>query len=875
AKTDYEKEERRKELKHLRGEDTWMLPEVSEHLEKLAEEHSVKEKKKKKKEKKSKKAKKEKKKKDKKDRKKESSDSSSNSEDEWVEAKPALQSGNIEKAWKVKKEICDSTGQSSQRDEWMTLDFMTIKTVSTAALRAEKEKEQELQREKTQALEQAGLRERELNPYWKDGGSGLPPEDHDSTPVKKAIMVEDGGLSWLKKSYQRMNEQAEREKRSLEEVVAERYGSMEQFQKRLEEAEKKVPLHNQAKDPGRERWRKPRNWESKPSEEGERRHNRNKDRYYKSDRERECYSDQQKDTGKRAIGDKYGNIFQEQTESCRPLKEAEGNERRQEKVSSLSSLKTKFMKPSENEDSSACSNNWGFKALSSSTAQSSNSPSSCFRKPENDSDGLSSRSRAQAREGVIGEMSEQQSVMVEKFKPKQERAPKAEGKMPQGEHGEESPMQTESSQESQVSSSRYGTVEESARVLSEEEMNKLGAKIVKAELMGNMDLAAKFKAQLENARKFKASQPQSSSDSPASLEDGHEVVLVRTDQSGRAWPVNAPTDPVEPKGGRRKRQLIGTHTDGERVRYFYDDDKHSLRELVKREKMETAEDQNARFIRMASKFMEKTDRDYYTLDDMFVSKAAKKEHSGQEEERQRQKAISDHQQLAARMEKCPYCFDNPELPKHLVIAIGIKVYLCLPNCQSLAEGHCLIVPLQHHTAGTTLDEDIWDEIQEMFRKVLVKMFEDRGLDCVFLETSMNLKKRYHLVYECIPLPKEQGDMAPIYFKKAIMECDEEWAMNKKLIDLSSRDVRRAVPKGLPYFSVDFGLQGGFAHVIENERKFPYYFGKEVIGGMLDLEPRCWRKPIRENFDDQRKKVLQFAQWWKPYDCTKNKGQWIH
>lgn len=29
-------------------------------------------------------------------------------------------------------------------------------------------------------------------------------------------------------------------------------------------------------------------------------------------------------------------------------------------------------------------------------------------------------------------------------------------------------------------------------------------------------------------------------------------------------------------------------------------------------------------------------------------------------------------------------------------------------------------------------------------------------------------------------------------KKAIMECDEEWAMNKKVVDLSSRNVRQAV-----------------------------------------------------------------------------------
>lgn len=36
--------------------------------------------------------------------------------------------------------------------------------------------------------------------------------------------MNDGGLSWLRKSYQRMKEQAEREQRSLHDMVAERYG---------------------------------------------------------------------------------------------------------------------------------------------------------------------------------------------------------------------------------------------------------------------------------------------------------------------------------------------------------------------------------------------------------------------------------------------------------------------------------------------------------------------------------------------------------------------------------------------------------------------------------------------------------------------------
>ncbi|NXV48737.1 C19L2 protein, partial [Uria aalge] len=222
--------------------------------------------------------------------------------------------------------------------------------------------------------------------------------------------------------------------------------------------------------------------------------------------------------------------------------------------------------------------------------------------------------------------------------------------------------------------------------------------------------------------------------------------------------------------------------------------------------------------------MEKTDREYYTLDDMFVSKAAKRARSGEEEEIQRRKAIREHQQLAARMEKCPYCFDSSELSKHLIIAIGTKEGSVNVRVPTIKNGIASVKFIVLHLIFFALPIDFTNS-SRMFRNALVKMFEAKDLDCVFLETNMSMKKRYHMVYECIPLPKEVGDMAPIYFKKAIMESDEEWSVNKKLIDLSSKDVRKSVPKGLPYFSVDFGLQGGFAHIIEDQHKFPHYFGK--------------------------------------------------
>ncbi|XP_051882070.1 CWF19-like protein 2 isoform X2 [Pristis pectinata] len=917
AQAKYEKEEKKKQLKRLRGEDTWMLPDVNERIEEFSEEHSVKSKKKKKKSKKDKKAKKRNKSKEKTET---FSDSSSSSEMEWVESTAGSNLDSIQKPWKIKEEQSSSTEKTDtiQREEWMTLDFMSIKSISTTEIRAGKLKEKEIEQEKVQAIEQAEIDKRELNPFWKNGGTGLPSVQSDSAQIQKAL-IEDGGLSWLRRSYQRMKEQAARDQCQLEDVIAERYGSVEVFQEKLQAAEK-VAASKCQKDSERS-WRgtleKAKNWTSDQTDKkkynsgrgqsgGKDRHwecdstaerekpagnfqdpfkwkrdkerqeiaNRYRDKSKSSEREVEIEHAKDKNREYRIQEEKHKESGQQNT-CVRSLGSDRFHEREKDKSFPLNDLKSKFMKP---EDFGSDSSKWGIKFPSCSNRLSESQPfrSRSFQKPDDGSDSISMWSRSNS-----GESPSQQPtpLLHQRSIATPEGIPNAADEWTGTKLRENSPVRGESSQGQHKSSFRtVAVIEEPIPALSEEEMNKLGAKVIKAELMGNIELASKLKAQLEEARKLKiqgkshitAATTQKRTDSVPTDED-HEVVLVRTDPSGRVWPVGTSAESMIRTEGKKKRQTIETHHKGERIRYFQDDDNQSLQDLVRQEKMTTAGDQNERLSRIASKFLEKMDRDYYTLDDMFVSKAARKDQSGRECERQRNKAINEHKHLAERMEKCQYCFENPELPKHLIIAIGVKVYLCLPNYQSMTEGHCLIVPLQHHTAGNLLDEDIWEEMQ-LFRKTLVKMLEDKGLDCVFFETSMSLKKRFHMVYECIPLSKELGDMAPIYFKKAIMEADEEWAMNKKLVDLSTKDIRRAVPKGLPYFSVDFGLQGGFAHVIENEDKFPFYFGKEIVGGMLDLEPRRWRKPHRENFDDQRKKVLQFSQWWKPYDCTKTKNK---
>ncbi|VDM66103.1 unnamed protein product [Strongylus vulgaris] len=104
------------------------------------------------------------------------------------------------------------------------------------------------------------------------------------------------------------------------------------------------------------------------------------------------------------------------------------------------------------------------------------------------------------------------------------------------------------------------------------------------------------------------------------------------------------------------------------------------------------------------------------------------------------------------------------------------------------------------------------------------------------------------------------------FQKAIIECEEEYADNKKLIEI--KDLRRQIPKGFSYFAVDFGLSNGFAHVIENNETFPSTFAHEIIAGMLDLPANKWRHRKAQEFSVLKAKCDAMKAAWEPYDWTK-------
>ncbi|KAF2296936.1 hypothetical protein GH714_013384 [Hevea brasiliensis] len=195
--------------------------------------------------------------------------------------------------------------------------------------------------------------------------------------------------------------------------------------------------------------------------------------------------------------------------------------------------------------------------------------------------------------------------------------------------------------------------------------------------------------------------------------------------------------------------------------------------------------------------------------------------------------------VATQQERCLFCFENPNQPKHLVVSIANFTHLMLPEWQPVVPGHCFILPMQHESATRSVDNYVWEEIRN-FKKCLIMMFAKQGKDLVFLET-------------------------------AIEEAEHEWSQHnaKKLIDTSVKGLRGSVPKDFPCFHVEFGLNSGFVHVIDDEMQFKSTFGLDVIRGMLRLpEEEVYRRRRHELVDAKKQAVANFARDWEPFNWTK-------
>ncbi|KAH9980197.1 CwfJ C-terminus 1-domain-containing protein-like protein [Lactifluus volemus] len=425
------------------------------------------------------------------------------------------------------------------------------------------------------------------------------------------------------------------------------------------------------------------------------------------------------------------------------------------------------------------------------------------------------------------------------------------------------------------------------RPLSPSSLNRLQAKVLRAKLTGGPDAEKLEKEYEEEMRRASGI----STDEDGVQKRTRVEVLPTLDARGRLYDVgHGKDDDKAHPGNKKKKEKVETRDPktGEIIRYNADDDTVTLGELLRQEKFSAGmADQKNLDMQFAQSIMTDggfvNDLDY--MDDNAERLGRQKMRS---DAMKRQFAIQDYKRTQKALASCPFCYgEDDSLPKAPMVALGTRVYLSCALHEELVPGHCLIVPIQHHLTTLEGDDDVWDEIRN-FMKSLMRMYAEDDKGVVFYETVTTLKWQRHSVIECVPVPWEQFDILPGYFKESILMSEAEWSQHKKLIDFSTRPggFRRMMVPNLPYFMVQFDHKGekGYGHVIEGSGDaagdeegldegekgggdFPRYFAGEIIGNILELEPRRWLRPRRLDFGQNKERVVKFKKRFDQFDWT--------
>lgn len=419
---------------------------------------------------------------------------------------------------------------------------------------------------------------------------------------------------------------------------------------------------------------------------------------------------------------------------------------------------------------------------------------------------------------------------------------------------------------------------------------------------GNMSAAAALRARLSGAGRG-PTKPSSSTTGITTVSDDKEphgtvVHLPLIDASGRAAPGAFGRESAvaeEERLGRPVKRIERYDKEsGEKRRYYADDDALDLATLVKRTKYEGAADIDANLawnISRKSRFRESdldVDAEYdndagldFADGRRGPSKDARRRGSASEEVSKREKArqIREYTRYTSALDKCALCISSHARQKQLTLALGNYAYLALPARGRLVPGHCQIVPAEHVCSTREVDENTWTEIRN-FKKCLLSMFAAQGMECVFYETVRRPggggpgsdARAPHTLVDCVPLDPAAAAKAPLYFRKAIDDATPDWSQhaNKRFIDTSIKGLRGAVPLNFPYFHVEFGLGAGFVHVMDDPESFDPGLARGVLVGVLGLaeETMHQKKVKKESAALQAEWAKEFREQFGEFDWTK-------
>ena len=243
-------------------------------------------------------------------------------------------------------------------------------------------------------------------------------------------------------------------------------------------------------------------------------------------------------------------------------------------------------------------------------------------------------------------------------------------------------------------------------------------------------------------------------------------------------------------------------------------------------------------------------------------------------------AVNEIQKLNRILDNCPLCYhdESGRPPIAPVVSLATRTFLTLPTEPEVSPGGAVIVPTTHRRNLLECDDDEWEEMRN-FMKSLTRMYHAQGREVVFYENAAAPHQHRHAAMVAVPIPYEEGGMAPAHFREAFLSSDAEWSQHRPIIDtqkaaeggLGRVAFRRSIAKEMPYFHVWFTLDGGLGHVVEDGGgRWPKgdLFAREVIGGIVGAEPHIVKKQGRWMRGGEGARVESWKKDWRKFDWTR-------
>ena len=205
--------------------------------------------------------------------------------------------------------------------------------------------------------------------------------------------------------------------------------------------------------------------------------------------------------------------------------------------------------------------------------------------------------------------------------------------------------------------------------------------------------------------------------------------------------------------------------------------------------------------------------------------------------------------------KCWFCLSSPEVSKHLVISVGIEVYVALAR-GGLVENHLLILPITHHQSLSILPKEVKDEI-EQYKDAITNYYATLDKVPVFFERNF---KTSHCQLQVVPIHKNQA--------AALKEAFEEMAQcnNFKISELPPHtDLQQIAQPGVLYFYAELPDRQKLYYRIKKD--FPLHFGREVLASdrILDLDDRVDWKDCQLGQEEEIELAKRIRRDFQPFD----------